>query len=526
MNLRRIEGDLWEIPREGRMKVPGRVYSVGPPAPDDPSLQQVANVAHLPGILRFSLAMPDIHWGYGFPIGGVAAMDAERGAVSPGGVGYDINCGVRVVTTAPRGGDGPRAPARGRRAALPRHPDRRRRVGARSRASRTRSSTTCSSQGARWAVRRGFAAASDDAERCEEGGRLAAADPSAVSARARLRGVRPARHARERQPLPRGGPGRRGLRRGRGGGVRARPRDGRAADPLRLARPRVPGLRRVPRRRSRPRRRRSARTTRRSRTASSPAPRSESDEGRRYLGAMQAAANFAWANRQVMTGLAVRALLHALPVSERELGARLLYDVCHNVAKLEEHEVDGVRRRVLVHRKGATRCFGPGDPRVPAPYREVGQPVLIPGDMGRYSYVLAGTERAMRDTFGSSCHGAGPAPLARRGAAARARPLHRARARGEGDRGHLARQEDARRGDERGLQGRRAGGRGDARRRHLAARRAARADGRREGLTPRGVRRRRRAPLRPDRRTTASPDRTTPPGPLPVRAPPPSAHVR
>src|SRR5512132_2984539 len=99
MRLRRVEGDLWEIEREGRMRVPGRVYSVGPPAPDDPSLQQVANVAHLPVILRFSLAMPDIHWGYGFPIGGVAAVDAERGAISPGGVGYDINCGVRVLST-------------------------------------------------------------------------------------------------------------------------------------------------------------------------------------------------------------------------------------------------------------------------------------------------------------------------------------------------------------------------------------------------------------------------------------------
>src|SRR5512146_2537234 len=99
MNLRRVEGDLWEIPRQGGMKVPGRVYSVGPPAPDDPALEQVANVAHLPGILRFSLAMPDIHWGYGFPIGGVAAVDAAEGAVSPGGVGYDINCGVRVLST-------------------------------------------------------------------------------------------------------------------------------------------------------------------------------------------------------------------------------------------------------------------------------------------------------------------------------------------------------------------------------------------------------------------------------------------
>jgi tRNA-splicing ligase RtcB len=122
---------------------------------------------------------------------------------------------------------------------------------------------------------------------------------------------------------------------------------------------------------------------------------------------MQAAANFAFANRQVMTGLAVRAIVRALDLSERELGARVLYDVCHNIAKVEEHEVDGAARTVLVHRKGATRCFAPGDARVPAPYRAVGQPVLIPGDMGRYSYVLAGTAKAMRETFGSSCHGAG-----------------------------------------------------------------------------------------------------------------------
>ena len=132
-----------------------------------------------------------------------------------------------------------------------------------------------------------------------------------------------------------------------------------------------------------------------------------SDAGQAYLGAMQAAANFAWANRQVMTGLAVRAVSQVLRASEGAVGARVLYDVCHNVAKRETHLVDGAAREVLVHRKGATRAFGPGDPRVPAPYREVGQPVLVPGDMGRYSYVLAGTARAMEETFGSSCHGAG-----------------------------------------------------------------------------------------------------------------------
>jgi tRNA-splicing ligase RtcB len=151
-----------------------------------------------------------------------------------------------------------------------------------------------------------------------------------------------------------------------------------------------------------------------------------SPPGRRYLGAMQAAANFAWANRQVMTGLAVRAICKALALPERELSARLLYDVCHNVAKVEEHVVDGRPRLLLVHRKGATRAFGPGDPRVPAAYREFGQPVLIPGDMGRYSYVLAGTARAMEETFGSSCHGAGRL-LSRHAAMrlARGRSIHR-----------------------------------------------------------------------------------------------------
>jgi tRNA-splicing ligase RtcB len=133
----------------------------------------------------------------------------------------------------------------------------------------------------------------------------------------------------------------------------------------------------------------------------------DSDAGRRYLGAMQAAANFAWANRQVMTGLAVRAVSRALGIGDGEIGARLLYDVCHNIAKFEEHLVDGEPRRVLVHRKGATRAFGPGDPRVPDAYRDVGQPVMIPGDMGRYSFVLAGNAHAMKATFGSSCHGAG-----------------------------------------------------------------------------------------------------------------------
>ncbi len=405
MQLRRIAGDLWEVPREGRMKVPGRVYSVGPPVPDDPALEQVANVAHLPGILRFSLAMPDIHWGYGFPIGGVAAVDADEGAVSPGGVGYDINCGVRVITTSL---DAATVRARLHDVTAQLYRDIPTGVGSSHAIPKLSASEMDDvlSQGARWAVRRGYAAAADDTERCEEGGRLGGADPSAVSDRARLRGsdqlgtlgsgnhfleVDLVEEVYDEDAAEAFGlvPGRVAIQihsGSRGLGYQV------CDEFLAELTPRLASFgedyARLPDRQ----------------LACAPV---RSDVGQRYLGAMQAAANFAWANRQVMSGLAVRAILHALRISEGELGAQMLYDVCHNVAKLEEHEIDGVRRRVLVHRKGATRAFGPDDPRVPAPYRRVGQPVLIPGDMGRYSYVLAGTAKAMADTFGSSCHGAG-----------------------------------------------------------------------------------------------------------------------
>jgi tRNA-splicing ligase RtcB (3'-phosphate/5'-hydroxy nucleic acid ligase) len=387
------------------MRVPGRVYSAGPPAPDDPALVQVANVACLPGILRWALAMPDMHPGYGFPIGGVAAMDAEHGAVSPGGVGYDINCGVRVVATRLAAAEvRPRAHAVaaqlfrdipagvGSSAAIPR-------LTARELGEVLR-------DGAGWAVRRGFAAGADDVERCEEGGRLAGADPEAVSPRARERGadqlgtLGSGNHFIEVDQVAEvhdaGAAQAFGLFPGqlviqihsgsRGLGYQVCDE---AATALSAHMGRYgPDYARIPD----------------PQLASAPIA---SAEGQAYLGAMQAAANFAWANRQVMTGLAVRALRHALGISEGDLGARLLYDVCHNVAKFEEHQVEGRPRLVLVHRKGATRAFGPGDPRVPEPYRAVGQPVLIPGDMGRCSYVLSGTARAMADTFGSSCHGAG-----------------------------------------------------------------------------------------------------------------------
>ncbi|HUK66104.1 MAG TPA: RtcB family protein [Anaeromyxobacteraceae bacterium] len=404
MQLRRIEGDLWEIAREGRMRVPGRVYSVGPPVPNDPALEQVANVAHLPGILRYALAMPDIHWGYGFPIGGVAAVDVEKGAISPGGVGYDINCGVRLISTELEA----EALATCRHAlaaelfrTIPTG------VGSSNAIPRLRDEELHAvlEQGARWAMKRGFAAADDDALRCEEGGALAGADPSCVSERAKARGLDQlgtlgsGNHFLEVDRVTEiydpAAASAFGLREGTvaiqiHSGSRGLGYEVCDAALFSLAEQRLDfgeDYRHLPD----------------PQLACAPIA---SEPGAAYLGAMQAAANYAWANRQVMTGLAVRALSRMAGMGG-DVGARVVYDVCHNVAKREVHLVGGLPLEVLVHRKGATRALGPGDERVPLPYRAVGQPVLIPGDMGRYSYVLAGTSRALEETFGSSCHGAG-----------------------------------------------------------------------------------------------------------------------
>ena len=322
MQLRRIHDWLWEIPREGGMRVPGRVYSDGMPDPGDPALRQVANVAWLPGIVGASLAMPDMHWGYGFPIGGVAAVDPEHGAVSPGGVGYDINCGVRLVAThLPAGDVRPRlheALAQlfrdvptgvGSSHAIPRLSP--------------RDLDAVLAQGARWAFARGFAASSSDLEHCEEGGALAGADPRTVSERARERGA---------DQLGTLGSGNHFLELD----VVAEVFD----EPAALAFGLVPGDLAIqihsgsrglgyqvcdeavaalaP-----------AMSRHGPDYASIPDPQLacapvRSAAGREYLSAMSAAANFAWANRQVMTGLAVRALQRALSLSEGDLGARVV----------------------------------------------------------------------------------------------------------------------------------------------------------------------------------------------------------
>ena len=406
--LRQVDTFVWEIPAEGGMKVPGRVYAAASQLDQlhkDKALDQVVNVAHLPGIVGYSLAMPDIHWGYGFPIGGVAAVDAEQGAVSPGGVGYDINCGVRLITTEVEA-----AAAKPRMNALVSSLFRAIPVGVG--ASRAISKLGDSkmkrvlARGASWAFDEGFAASEADVEHCEEGGCLRGADPEVVSSRALERGrdqvgtLGSGNHFLELQRVDaiydEEAASCFGLHKGQlvfmihsgSRGLGHQVCDETLHGLSRRFQKFGPDYAALPDRQ----------------LACAPIT---SEEGQRYLGAMQAAANFAWANRQVMTGLAVEAIASGLDMSRERLRARLLYDVCHNIAKHETHLVDGVERRVLVHRKGATRAFGPGDARVPAAYRGVGQPVIIPGDMGRYSFILAGNQEAMTQTFGSSCHGAG-----------------------------------------------------------------------------------------------------------------------
>lgn len=404
MDLIKLNDHLWEIPQTGAMRVPGRVYANArmiEQMRDDPALTQVANVACLPGIVGYSLAMPDIHWGYGFPIGGVAAVDAHEGVISPGGVGYDINCGVRLARTnlhfnsvepkIDRLADAlfNKIPAGvGSWGAIPGLS-----IGQLKDVVR---------DGAKWALRNGYAT-ERDLEHTEEGGRLPGADPDRISERAYQRGSK---------QLGTLGSGNHFLEVGRVDEIY----DSKLADALGLELDQVTimihsGSRGLGHQTcddhlkvilgamarygiSLPDRQLAA------------VPIS-SAEGQAYLAAMAAAANFAWCNRQVMMHLAEQAFLEALSITPKELNFELVYDVCHNIAKFEEHTVDGHKRLVCVHRKGATRAFGPGHAALPEALRPVGQPVLIPGDMGRYSFVLVGLETAMRETFGSSCHGAG-----------------------------------------------------------------------------------------------------------------------
>jgi len=404
--LEKIDEYRWRIPKSYKagMRVPGIIYAdedMVKQIQKEQALEQVANVAFLPGIVDYSLAMPDIHWGYGFPIGGVAAMKVDDGVVSPGGVGFDINCGVRLLRTnltqeevCPKikelidslynsvpSGVGSRGKIRLRAGEIDK----------------------VLVKGSRWAVNNGYGRP-EDLEATEERGEMSRADPTKVSSRAKERGM---------PQLGTLGSGNHFLEvaivdniyepdiankmginqigqvmlyihcgsRGLGHQV--------ADDYIKeMVRAIAKYGIELPDRQ----------------LACSPV---KSPEGQAYLAAMSCAANYAWANRQCITHWVRESFCRVLKKREEDAGLELIYDVTHNIAKIEEHEVGGQKQTLCVHRKGATRAFPAGHPDVPKKYSQIGQPVLIPGDMGRVSYVLVGTEQAMKETFGSTCHGAG-----------------------------------------------------------------------------------------------------------------------
>jgi tRNA-splicing ligase RtcB len=392
MDLRQIGDVTWELPRQGGMRVPGRVFLASTQIPEaEKALDQVRNVAHLPGIVGASFAMPDIHWGYGFPIGGVAATDVNQGGVvSPGGVGFDIGCGVRLLGSRFSEEDfiarrralmdelGRLIPRGLGKGAIAGHVD----------------VEEVLERGAEAALSAGFGV-EGDLDRCEERGRSDGADRSSISDRAKQRGggqigsLGAGNHFLEVQVVDDVFDLRTatvfGLAAGmvcvmihcgsRGLGHQT------CTDQLEVMQRATVD---VPDRQ----------------LASVPV---ESREGQRYLTAMAAAANFAWANRHILAVGARRAFERVFATADTGMG--LVFDVAHNLAKIEQHEVDGATARLCVHRKGATRAFGPGHPDLSSDLEEVGQPVLVPGSMGTASWVLAGVED--NPAFASAAHGAG-----------------------------------------------------------------------------------------------------------------------
>jgi tRNA-splicing ligase RtcB len=399
--LKKIAEDVWEIPPDYKpgMNVPGRIFLSDRLMEDleGGAVEQTANVATLPGIQKYAMAMPDVHIGYGFPIGGVAAFDMETGVISPGGVGFDINCGVRLLRSELTA-DGVRPHANDLINALyeavPSG------LGSESgfRVNEAQLSEVFRT-GARWAVENGYGVKAD-LEHCEENGEMKGADPSKVSKKARDRG-RPqlgtlgsGNHFLEIQMVEKVFDAtvaeKFGLKEGqvtvmihcgsRGAGHQI------CTDYVKVMEQASGkyGIRLYDRQ-----------------LACAPLASREAQD---YFTAMAAGANYAWANRQIISHW-VRETFKRYYRSDVKMD--LLYDVAHNVAKFEEHDVDGIKKKLCVHRKGATRAFPPGRPEVPPAYRDVGQPVIIPGSMGSASYVLVGTQKGMELTFGSTCHGAG-----------------------------------------------------------------------------------------------------------------------
>jgi tRNA-splicing ligase RtcB len=401
--LEKITDHKWRLPKHDGMRVPGIIYADDNLLKNiykDKALEQVANVAYLPGIVKYSLAMPDIHWGYGMPIGGVAATDIKDGGVVGAGlVGYDVNCGVRLISTNLK-----------EQETLPKINDLvyglynnvPAGVGSKGdiRVSYSEEKKLLA-KGAEWAVDKGYGRP-EDIEYTEDNGAIEGADPAAVSERAYERGKNQAgtlgsgNHFLEIQVVDEIyddtavavfgiavgqimvmlHSGSRGL------GYQV-------CDDYSKSMVRALGKHNI----SVPDRQ----------LACAPV---KSDEGRAYLGAMRCAANYAWANRQCLMHLTRKTFEKVFNRSEKDLGMDLIYDVAHNIAKVEKHIIDGQEKLLCVHRKGATRALPPGHADIPARYKSIGQPVIIPGDMGRYSYLLAGTENAA-ESFYSTCHGAG-----------------------------------------------------------------------------------------------------------------------
>ena len=402
--VRKLSENEWEIPvgHIPNMRVPGRLFvSQNLLEGIEPgTIDQIANVATLPGIQKYSMAMPDAHLGYGFAIGGVAAFDVDEGIISPGGVGFDINCGVRLIRTnlqkeevvpnikkltdelfhnVPAG------------------------VGSKSRIRASdQELDSAFLEGARWAVEAGYGVEADT-EHCEANGYMEGADPSQVSTKARNRGkpqlgtLGSGNHFLEVQYVDKiydpEIASTFGLEEGqvtvmihcgsRGAGHQI------CTDHLKELSQAVKNYKiEIPDKQ----------------LACAPA---QSREAQNYFKAMLCAANYAWANRQIITHWTRETFEKVFDRDADDLSMNLLYDVAHNVAKLEKHVVDGRKKEVYVHRKGATRAFPPGHPEVPAVYRDVGQPVLIPGSMGTPSFILCGSENSMNISFGSACHGAG-----------------------------------------------------------------------------------------------------------------------
>lgn len=403
MTVNRITDEIWEIPisEKSGMLVPARIYATKPilQAMDSGVFDQVTNVACLPGICRYALCMPDGHWGYGFPIGGVAAFDVERGVISPGGVGYDINCGIRLIRT-----DLTLADVQPYLEQLMTELFRKVPAGVGASGFVRLSGEEFGrvmTHGARWCVERGYGW-HRDLSRMEEGGCIEGADPSMVTDHAIQRGINQlgtlgsGNHYLEVQvvsndrifdPATAAALGITGHDQivvmvhcgSRGFGHQV------ASDYLKVFEKAM---------------RRYGITVKDQQLACAPF---RSPEGQDYFSAMNCAANTAFANRQVITHQIREAFATVFGQSAEALGMELVYDVAHNIAKVERY----VEGELVVHRKGATRAFGPGSPELPDAFRQTGQPVICGGSMETGSYLLVGTDRAVHDTFGSTMHGSG-----------------------------------------------------------------------------------------------------------------------